>query len=75
MQKSDLSSADEIIDRVSRRKKECPNRGQSLSPKRIILKSKKIKVENSKKIKISPESYPPRYNGNILTLFFSLINL
>lgn len=75
MQKSDLSSADEIIDRMRRRKKKYPNRDHSMSPNYTIVKSKKLKVKNSKKTKLSSDNCPPRYNGNRFNfLFFLLIN-
>ncbi|XP_025420827.1 uncharacterized protein LOC112690932 [Sipha flava] len=45
--KSDLSSADDIIGGITKRKRKCPYeyRGQSLSPT-LIMKSKKLKVNN-----------------------------
>lgn len=62
MHKSDLSSADDIVDGV--RKRKGPNRGDSLSPS-IHVKSKKLKADHSKCTKVSSDSCPPRYHGNI----------
>lgn len=67
MHKSDLSSADDIIDGVTKRKRKCPNRGESLSPN-ILIKSKKLKVNRSKCTKIFSDSCPPRYHGKMLSL-------
>jgi hypothetical protein len=69
--KSDLSSADDIIGGITKRKRKCPYeyRGQSLSPT-LIMKSKKLKVNNLKQKKISSDSCPPRYQGKIQNVLF-----
>ncbi|KAF0729642.1 SWIM-type domain-containing protein, partial [Aphis craccivora] len=61
MHKSDLSSADDI-DGMTKRKRKYPYyRGQSLSPATNIKSVKLEKVNNSKQIKMSSNSCPPRY--------------
>ncbi|XP_060853397.1 uncharacterized protein LOC132931417 [Rhopalosiphum padi] len=63
MHKSDLSSADDIIDGMTKRKRKFPYyRGQSLSPATTIKSKKLEKVNNSKQIKMSSNSCPPRYH-------------
>jgi len=69
MHKSDLSSADDI-DGMTKRKRKCPYyRGQSLSPVTTIKSVKLEKVNNSKQIKMSSNSCPPRYQGKIQNIF------
>jgi len=74
MHKSDLSSADDIIDGMTKRKRKFPYyRGQSLSPATTIKSKKLEKVNNSKQIKMSSNSCPPRYHGKIQNVFFLFI--